>query len=54
MDKAVFDEYVAKRYQKQMEYYSNVSAKNQKKYKLLCHPMCYHIKLINTAIIKFL
>ena len=34
MDKAVFDEYVENRYKKQMEYYSNASAKNQKKYKL--------------------
>jgi hypothetical protein len=34
MDKAVFDEYVENRYKKQMAYYSNASAKNQKKYKL--------------------
>ena len=34
MDKAVFDEYVENRYRKQMAYYSNASAKNQKKYKL--------------------
>ena len=33
MDKAVFDEYLENRYKKQMEYYSNASAKNQKKYK---------------------
>jgi hypothetical protein len=34
MDKATFDDYVANRYLKQMEYYSQTSAKNQKKYKL--------------------
>jgi hypothetical protein len=34
MDKAAFDDYVANRYIKQMEYYSKTSAKNQKKYKL--------------------
>ena len=34
MDKARFDEYVENRYKKQMQYYSNTSAKNQKKYKL--------------------
>jgi Protein of unknown function (DUF4231) len=32
MDKATFDEYVEKRYKKQMEYYSNATTKNQKKY----------------------
>ncbi|MEP6952047.1 MAG: DUF4231 domain-containing protein [Ginsengibacter sp.] len=34
MDTAVFDEYLENRYKKQMEYYSNASAKNRKKYKL--------------------
>jgi uncharacterized membrane protein len=34
MDKARFDEYVDNRYKKQMQYYSNTAAKNQKKYKL--------------------
>jgi heme/copper-type cytochrome/quinol oxidase subunit 2 len=34
MEKATFDDYVANRYLKQMEYYSKTSAKNQKKYKL--------------------
>lgn len=34
MDKATFDDYLANRYVKQMEYYSKTSAKNQKKYKL--------------------
>jgi len=34
MDKALFDEYVENRYKKQMQYYSNTAAKNQKKYKL--------------------
>ncbi|MEO6330100.1 MAG: DUF4231 domain-containing protein [Ginsengibacter sp.] len=34
MEKAIFDDYVAKRYMGQMEYYSTTSAKNQKKYKL--------------------
>jgi len=33
MDKAAFDDYVENRYQKQMEYYSKSSSKNQKKYK---------------------
>lgn len=33
MDKEAFDDYVANRYRKQMEYYSKTSAKNQKKYK---------------------
>ena len=33
MEKEAFDDYVANRYRKQMEYYSNTSAKNQKKYK---------------------
>ncbi len=33
MDKEAFDDYVANRYRKQMEYYSNSSVKNQKKYK---------------------
>jgi hypothetical protein len=34
MDKITFDDYVANRYRKQMEYYSKASAKNQKKYRL--------------------
>lgn len=34
MEKVTFDDYVANRYVKQMEYYSKTSAKNQKKYKL--------------------
>lgn len=34
MEKIAFDDYVENRYRKQMEYYSNASAKNQKKYKL--------------------
>ena len=34
MDKATFDDYVANRYVKQMEYYSKTSAKNQRKYKV--------------------
>ena len=33
MDQADFDTYVTDRYQKQMDYYSKASAKNQKKYK---------------------
>lgn len=33
MDKPTFDDYVANRYTKQMEYYSKASAKNQKRYK---------------------
>lgn len=32
MEKEAFDDYVANRYRKQMEYYSKTSAKNQKKY----------------------
>ena len=34
MDKATFDDYVTNRYMKQMEYYRDTAAKNQKKYKL--------------------
>ena len=33
MDKEAFDNYLAERYQKQMEYYSKASAKNQRRYK---------------------
>ena len=33
MEKETFDDYVANRYRKQMEYYSDTSARNQKKYK---------------------
>lgn len=33
MEKEAFDDYVANRYRKQMEYYSSTSGKNQKKYK---------------------
>jgi gamma-glutamylcysteine synthetase len=33
MDKETFNEYVTNRYQKQMDYYSKASAKNQKNYK---------------------
>ncbi len=33
MEKITFDDYVANRYMKQMEYYSKTSAKNQNKYK---------------------
>jgi hypothetical protein len=35
MDKETFDKYVEDRYQKQMDYYSKASAKNQQKYKRL-------------------
>ncbi len=34
MDQNAFEEYVETRYKKQMEFYSNASAKNQKRYKL--------------------
>ncbi|MEO7767969.1 MAG: DUF4231 domain-containing protein, partial [Ferruginibacter sp.] len=34
MEKLTFDDYVANRYTKQMEYYKNTSQQNQKKYKL--------------------
>ena len=34
MDKALFEDYVENRYKKQMQYYSNTSSKNQKKYKM--------------------
>ena len=33
MDKASFDDYVANRYQNQLEYYEKASSKNQKKYR---------------------
>lgn len=34
MEKEAFNDYVANRYRKQMEYYSDTSGKNQKKYKM--------------------
>ena len=34
MDEKAFDTYVQERYEKQMKYYSDASAKNQKKYKI--------------------